>query len=53
VVVRDSRIVFMTRSLIRIGCVDEPKNPIGRPAGRSGSFGIDRSVVLRMNGEDA
>jgi hypothetical protein len=44
---------FLTRSLIRIGVVDEQKNPIGRPPGR-GNLGIDRTVTMRLNGrEDA
>jgi hypothetical protein len=43
---------FMTRSLIRLGAVDPPKNPMGRPPGR-GNLGVDRAAAISTNGEDA
>jgi hypothetical protein len=42
---------FMTRSLIRLGAIDTPKNPMGRPAGR-GNLGVGDEFRLRMNGDD-
>jgi hypothetical protein len=40
---------FMTRSLIRLGAVDVPKNPIGRPPGR-GNLGVGEAYTV--NGDD-
>ena len=42
---------FMSRTLIRLGAVDVPKNPIGRPAGR-GNLGVGPEF-RRLNGRDA
>jgi hypothetical protein len=43
---------FMSRTLIRLGAVDTPKNPTGRPSGRSGTLGVDRTVAMRLNGRE-
>jgi hypothetical protein len=43
---------FMSRTLIRLGAVDTPKTAPGRPAG-GGNLGIDRTVAMRINGDDA
>ena len=42
---------FMTRSLIRLGAIDTPKNPMGRPPGR-GNLGVGDEYRLRFNGDD-
>ena len=40
---------FMTRSLIRLGAIDPPRNPTGRPPGR-GSLGVGDAYTI--NGYD-
>ena len=39
---------FMTRSLIRVGCIDAPKNPMGRPPGK-GNLGVGDAYREKMS----
>ena len=41
---------FMTRSLIRLGAIDPPRNPVGRPT--MGGRGVTEEY-RRVNGDDA
>lgn len=42
---------FVTRTLIRLGCIDPPRNPVGRPV--QGGIGITAEHRLHHNGNDA